>query len=194
MNPSPAANSFLDRLGQFPSISLLVQLVQFTKGTSIVVIRVRRASLPVINSRRHSFSLYGVIDAFSNSMFLRFVSAEVDRRSHVSAGIFMAACKLRDEGELSDYEYETLMDLLYWFSLYLERPDRFSRSSRCETYKAICWFKSSAREHLAKIREMVLVLENNGMFIRMIKSPRVGYVVYEDEHQVVAEPFADMNL
>ncbi len=29
--------------------------------------------------------------------------------------------------------------------------------------------------------------------MRTLKAKRVGYVVYEDEYQVVAEPFADMN-
>jgi hypothetical protein len=28
----------------------------------------------------------------------------------------------------------------------------------------------------------------------MIKSRKVGYVVYEDEHQIVAEPFSDMSI
>ena len=41
---------------------------------------------------------------------------------------------------------------------------------------------------------MRLILEENGVLTRMLKAPKVGYVVYEDEHQVVAEPFADMNL
>ena len=41
---------------------------------------------------------------------------------------------------------------------------------------------------------MRLILKNNNVLTRMIKSPKVGYVVYEDEHQIVAEPFADMNL
>jgi hypothetical protein len=27
--------------------------------------------------------------------------------------------------------------------------------------------------------------------VRTIKAKRVGYVVYEDEYQIVAEPFAD---
>jgi len=29
--------------------------------------------------------------------------------------------------------------------------------------------------------------------VQMLKSDRAGYVVYEDEYQVVAEPFADMR-
>ena len=40
---------------------------------------------------------------------------------------------------------------------------------------------------------MVAILENHGVYVRNLKAKRVGYVVYEDEHQIVAQPFADMN-
>ncbi len=41
---------------------------------------------------------------------------------------------------------------------------------------------------------MIAVLENNGVHVRTIKTVRPGYVVYEDEFQVVAVPFADSKL
>ncbi|ABF39543.1 hypothetical protein Acid345_0538 [Candidatus Koribacter versatilis Ellin345] len=37
--------------------------------------------------------------------------------------------------------------------------------------------------------EMVRVLERNGIYIQKIKTDKPGYVVYEDEWQLVAEPF-----
>ena len=43
------------------------------------------------------------------------------------------------------------------------------------------------------MRELVAILETHGVAVRMLKAQRVGYVVYEDEYQVVAEPFADMT-
>jgi len=58
----------------------------------------------------------------------------------------------------------------------------------------VCWFKSSARAHLAKIHEMICVLEQHEVYVRTLKAHRPGYIVYEDEHQVVAEPFSDLNL
>ena len=128
-------------------------------------------------------------------MFIRFVSAEILEDSQVAAGIFVAAYKLRLGAALPDYEYEYLNKLLYWFDENLQRPDRFSRSSRPgRNNRAICWFRSSAREHIRKAHEITVILENNDVLIRMIKAERIGYVVYEDEFQVVAEPFADMHL
>jgi hypothetical protein len=57
----------------------------------------------------------------------------------------------------------------------------------------VCWFKPTATEHIAKVREMSCILEQNGLYVRVIKEQRPGYVVYEDEYQVVAEPFADLD-
>jgi hypothetical protein len=41
---------------------------------------------------------------------------------------------------------------------------------------------------------MVHILEQHSIYVRMFKTDRPGYIVYRDEHQVVAEPFADLRL
>jgi hypothetical protein len=35
----------------------------------------------------------------------------------------------------------------------------------------------------------VAILENHGIFVKMLKADRVGYVGYEDKYQIVVEPF-----
>ena len=128
-------------------------------------------------------------------MFLRFVVYEIDWESRVTSGIFTAAYRLYYSDGLPDYEDERLAGLLSWFSSHLETPTRFSRKPRRPSpSRGVCWFKPTAKEHIARIFEMRSILEENGVLTRMLKAPKVGYVVYEDEHQVVAEPFADMNL
>jgi hypothetical protein len=42
--------------------------------------------------------------------------------------------------------------------------------------------------------EMVRILERNGIFVKKIRTDRPGYVVYEDELQIVAEPFRKGTL
>ncbi|MBV9924865.1 MAG: hypothetical protein JOZ96_07620 [Acidobacteria bacterium] len=129
-------------------------------------------------------------------MYLRFVTAEIDRASRVETGVFSAAYDLYYGEELTAYEKAWLRDIFDWFDEYLKEPTRFRRYSRSSRRtgrrSAVCWFKPTAREHLARLHEMVFVLEENGVPVRHIKSPKVGYVVYEDEHQVVAEPVADI--
>jgi hypothetical protein len=37
----------------------------------------------------------------------------------------------------------------------------------------------------------VAILHDHDVPVQMLKAERVGYIVYTDEYQVVAEPFAD---
>lgn len=115
----------------------------------------------------------------------------------MESGVFQIAAKLRDGGTLDSHEEELLHELRAWFSTNLERPTRFT-SAKPPYYRkrqnGISWFKASAREHISRMREMIAVLENNGVHVRTIKTVRPGYVVYEDEFQVVAVPFADSKL
>jgi hypothetical protein len=41
------------------------------------------------------------------------------------------------------------------------------------------------------MREMKRVLEANGRVVHIVQEDRIGYIVYRDEIQVIAEPFAD---
>ncbi len=125
-------------------------------------------------------------------MFIRFVTSEIDERSHVPAGLFCAASNLRWTPELPDYEIEALSDLRDWFNIHLESPfDHLARTDRYE--KAICWFKSTARDQLARAWEMIAILERNDVQIWTIRTRKTGYVYYEDEAQVFAEPFYDVR-
>ena len=126
-------------------------------------------------------------------MFVRFVSEEIDELSHVSAGIFSAAFDLMDELTLSDPDHAELNDLMDWFDLNLRGPFRFRLKSPRRARRSICWFKSGAQEHLRRAWQMTMILERNNVFVRMIKSRRAGYIIYEDEAQVLAEPFADIR-
>jgi hypothetical protein len=40
---------------------------------------------------------------------------------------------------------------------------------------------------------MAEILVRHGIGVEVLKAERVGYVVYEDEFQIVAEPFADVR-
>jgi len=128
-------------------------------------------------------------------MYLRFVVAEIDKASERELGVFQAAYNLRDDGKLYPYEEPHLDELRKWFNAHLKEPTRFTTANPPfyrKKNRAISWFKDSAHEHIARMREMVAILENHGIPVQMIKTERVGYVVYEDEHQVVAQPFSEM--
>jgi len=85
------------------------------------------------------------------------------------------------------------LDAIYkWFKANLKVPDRLTISPRPHRKKqAISWFKSTAAVHIQKMQEYRRLIESHGVAVEMIKTERPGYIVYEDEHQVAAYPFAD---
>ena len=126
-------------------------------------------------------------------MFIRFVSGEIDEDSLVSVGLFTAACDLVYDPALPDDEYYPLRELMDWFNQHLKGPYDYRLRTPRRARRAICWFKPTAREHLSRAWQMAWILERNDVFIRTIKVERTGYVLYEDDAQILAEPFADIR-
>lgn len=128
-------------------------------------------------------------------MFLRFIGTEIHEDSRVSMGLFCAAEKLLDEVGLYEYEYDELMECITWFRRHLRDPYRYrlEREDRRLAYRSICWFRSTAHEHLRHAWEIVAILEERDFLMRMIKTEVPGYIIYEDEAQVLAHPYADIR-
>ena len=123
-------------------------------------------------------------------MYVRFVVDEIDEDSGVEQGIFQAMYRLSRAGKLNAAEEVWWADVRTWFNLELEKPGRLARSRRTGANPvAISWFKESAAEHIRRAREVAAILAEHHIQSRMLRSERPGYVVYEDEFQVTAEPF-----
>lgn len=88
-----------------------------------------------------------------------------------------------------------LLENLAWFEKNLNTPTRFNRTKSKGFYRrttrGITWFKDSATDHLARMHQIKGVLERYGHSVMMLAETRVGYVIYDDAFQVVAEPFSD---
>ena len=129
-------------------------------------------------------------------MYLRFVVAKIDEDSERALGVFHAVWNLRDAGKLLAYEEDQHDRVRWWFDENLERPTRFTAAKAPywrKKNRALSWFKDTAINHIAQIRRLVAILENHGVHVLTLRAKRVGYVVYEDQYQIVAEPFADMK-
>jgi hypothetical protein len=127
--------------------------------------------------------------------FLRFVVARLHPDSGVDDGVFRSAYRLRDNPDLGDTERSGLSETLTWFNNNLKTPGRFNRTRskgcRRRNTKGIAWFRDTATEHISRMRILKRVIESHGHTVTVVHETHVGYVVYEDEAQVVAEPFAD---
>ena len=121
-------------------------------------------------------------------MLIRFTVRKRDADSQVEQGLIHAADDLRRQGQLTDEEQERVRELLRWFNRNLPVPGRFARSRRPSACKrAICWFRPTARECLARMQALAAVLCGHGCEVERLTTDRPGYVVYEDDYQVVAK-------
>jgi hypothetical protein len=128
-------------------------------------------------------------------VFLRFVVSRFNASSGVREGLFPSAYALRREGLLPSHDREELDTLLTWFDDNLALPDRFNRTTSKGYYRrataGIAWLKPTAVNHVEKMRALASLLGRNGCATEVIESDRPGYVTYEDDVQVIAEPFRD---
>lgn len=128
-------------------------------------------------------------------MFVRFVCQDQVNGMAARSGFFCAAYELRDQATLDQYSYDRLETLLAWFRENLKIPTRFNTTKSKGAFnretKGLSWFKPEAGNMLDKCYELIALLEENGYLIETLRADRIGYVVYEDESQIVAEPFSD---
>jgi hypothetical protein len=127
--------------------------------------------------------------------FVRFVLARRHEDSGVEDGTFGLAYELRDSRDVEPTDRELLAETLSWFEKNLETPTRFNRTKSKGFYRrktrGIAWFKDTATAHLARMHQIKAVLERYGYAVVMLSESRIGYVVHDDEFQVIAEPFSD---
>ena len=125
--------------------------------------------------------------------YIRFVVSRRDEDSGFRQGVIQAVYELVKSGRLSRYEEELVRETEQWLGAHLARPIRFARKRNVSHRRThgLSWFKDTATEHLRRIRSLVGLLEEHGVPVEMVMSERPGYIVYEDEFQVVAEPFGE---
>lgn len=127
--------------------------------------------------------------------FVRFVLSSRHPESGVEDGLFRVAYALRDHSTVAPVDRDQLRENLEWFGKHLPTPTRFNRTSSKGHYRratrGIAWFRDSAAECIRRMRQLKRLLESNGHPVAMIREDRIGYIVYEDDLQVVAEPFAE---
>jgi hypothetical protein len=108
------------------------------------------------------------------------------------SGIFAAAYALWREQRMAEPDRVELRTLLDWFEAHLAEPNRFAASRHPHAKEtAICWVRTSAREHMTRLRRLTAIVETAGVAVDELRTTCPGYVVYQDLHQVVALPFAD---
>lgn len=125
-------------------------------------------------------------------MFVRFVIHQNDPDSGRRQGLFQALTDLDHGGVLDSHQIELYDEVYDWFKTNLRKPRSFTRSSKPHAKKvALSWFRSTATAHIAKMRVLAHILDAHGVAVDVIRTARPGYIVYEDEYQIAAEPFSE---
>ena len=98
---------------------------------------------------------------------------------------------MRERGDLTLAEEEELAATLARLEAALPTPTKFSRTRNAShrNTHGLSWVKSTATDIVADLHQLADLLRRHGIAVEVAKTDRPGYVVYEDEWQVVAEPF-----
>ena len=121
-------------------------------------------------------------------MYLRFVvGSDTDDHRHLT-GIITEARSLRDEELLHDFEDTWLEKQFNWFNDHVPVPP-YTKSDWPSGCAA--WFKNNeaAAEAIKRMWEFVNLLRENGKNVRVLKSKKPGFILYEDDVQVVVSEF-----
>jgi hypothetical protein len=172
---------------EVPLLDALKQVVGSGMGTVLSCLPGRLAFVETEDER----FILERLDPLEKREYVRFVIDRKDEDSHVEQGIFQAAALAEEWKEITGPDIDELSELRMWFSENLKRPASFGRG---KLQRGICWFKTDATDHISYIWRMVNILERNGIYVKKITTDRPGYVVYEDEWQLVAEPFRKGTL
>ena len=124
-------------------------------------------------------------------MLLRFVIPDRDERTGQQTGLMTVAYRLLRSGDLSHAEEEGLRSHMKWLEINLPVPAKFARK-RNVSHKAthgIPWLKSSAADAVRYLHAIADIARRHDYSVDVMQTERPGYIVYEDEWQVVAEPF-----
>jgi len=130
--------------------------------------------------------------AKAKANLLRFVTLDRHEPFGHRTGVVHKAVELRDSpgqyGKLRD----ELADEVNWLNEHMPSPERFTRTSRANADEvAISWVKGEAKQHVDCLRRMGQLLSTVGLPVECLRTSRPGFVVYEDDVQVVAVPFKD---
>ena len=121
-------------------------------------------------------------------MFVRFVVGAEDENAYWLTGIITEARILNDAGELYPHESAHLSDTFSWFNEHLPCPP-FGRKRKSGewSHDAVSWFRDDAGEPLRRMWDLVAILREHGIPVRLVTTDQPGTIVYRDRYQVVAE-------
>jgi len=122
---------------------------------------------------------------------LRFVISDRDWRTGQPKGLMSLAYDLLRSGELPSTDEYELLQHVEWIEANLPVPERFARKRNVshKNTHGISWIKADATEAVRRFRAIAEIMNRHDLAVEVMQTDRPGYIVYEDDWQLVAEPF-----
>jgi hypothetical protein len=117
-------------------------------------------------------------------MYIRFVVGSESDSPRIQSGLFTEVSYLKKKGLLESYQVSIVNSTFEYFNKNLPCPPYKKKNWSID---AISWFKDTATEYIDKMRELVVILEENNLIVRVLITDKPGMILYEDEYQVVAQ-------
>ena len=126
-------------------------------------------------------------------MYIRFITHDLHPDTGRETGLLSAAYRLMRSDRVHEYEEKAIHEHIVWLEEHLPEPDRFTRTRNAyhKNTHGLSWLKPTAQDALKHLRALAAILEEHGIPVTMVTTDKPGYLVYEDEWQIVAEPFGN---
>src|SRR5258706_4842354 len=119
--------------------------------------------------------------------YVRFVVSGLNENPYWSTGVITKARELRDADALEPYEVERLNEVFDWFNTHLPCPPFKEKRGAAEwTEDAVAWFKDEAREPIGHMWEIVAILRQHRVPVRLFQSTNPGQIGHSYGIQIVS--------
>jgi len=121
-------------------------------------------------------------------MYLRFVEGADSHDIRWLHGVITAARVLRDKGCLDSHQVALVETTFDWFNTHIPCPPFEEKiESGKWSQDAVAWFRPDAGEAIQHMWDLVAILKEHGVPVRVLRTDSPGLIVYRDDYQVVAE-------
>jgi hypothetical protein len=122
--------------------------------------------------------------------YVRFVCFQQLAGGRSRLGLFQARDVAIDNPHSPDWALALMVETLEWFGDNLAAPTILRRGGRrsATAQDALCWYKAEAAQHIARMHDFKNALEACGVHVEVLRTRDPGFILYEDDHQIAAEP------
>jgi hypothetical protein len=119
-------------------------------------------------------------------MFIKYLPLSLDaiELGSEEKGFLDLARHLVQAGVLTDLTLSTLEGHLIWVDNHVPKP--VQRAEKHDSF-TVTWWKTQP-ELLVRLNEVKKILEENEIWIEMVRTESPGQILYEDDFQIVALP------